>query len=311
MTGRISGKKQVLIAFFTMLLVLAMVNVAYAQDTTVNVFLEGGIMDLKEAPAFIEGKSGRTLVPIRFIAEGLDGEVDWNPESGIVRIVQNDRQITLRPGSKEIEINGEKRFIDVSPCFKGDRVFVPLRIVSEVLGARVLWDGDVHVNIENQRTPLEDHIATGIPIGNHNGPIVPELVKKYFAEKYLIFIDTNQRKLFYFEEGSLVGVYPVGVGRLEKRLANGQLITLTPKGVFRVYSKEKNPPYRKLGIPGGAPNNPLGIRVLWFFQDYGIHGNSDPDSIGGYVSAGCVRMYNEDILYIYNRAPIGTLVVII
>jgi lipoprotein-anchoring transpeptidase ErfK/SrfK len=50
----------------------------------------------------------------------------------------------------------------------------------------------------------------------------------------------------------------------------------------------------------------MGAAVLGLDRgNYAIHGTNDPSSIGGYVSHGCIRMHNEDILDLYRRVPIG------
>jgi lipoprotein-anchoring transpeptidase ErfK/SrfK len=60
-------------------------------------------------------------------------------------------------------------------------------------------------------------------------------------------------------------------------------------------------------IPGGAPNNPMGEAVLGLDRgNYAIHGTNNPASIGHYVSHGCIRMYNQDIVDLYGRVPVGT-----
>ena len=64
------------------------------------------------------------------------------------------------------------------------------------------------------------------------------------------------------------------------------------------------------GMPGG-PDNPLGARALYLFQDgkdtlYRIHGTDEPNSIGKAVSSGCIRMLNEDIAELYEEVEIGT-----
>ncbi|MBB6218625.1 LysM repeat protein [Anaerosolibacter carboniphilus] len=48
-----------------------------------------------------------------------------------------------------------------------------------------------------------------------------------------------------------------------------------------------------------------------FYKDYGIHGTNNPASIGRAVSNGCIRMYNQDVNYVYSLVPIGTEVTII
>jgi lipoprotein-anchoring transpeptidase ErfK/SrfK len=70
-----------------------------------------------------------------------------------------------------------------------------------------------------------------------------------------------------------------------------------------------------LGMPGG-PDNPLGARALYLWQEnkdtlYRIHGTNEPWTIGKNVSAGCIRMVNEDMIDLYDRTPVGTKVVVL
>jgi len=59
-------------------------------------------------------------------------------------------------------------------------------------------------------------------------------------------------------------------------------------------------------VPGGHPMNPLGVRALYLgASTYRIHGTDAPWTIGTAVSKGCIRMYNQDVLDLYPRVPIG------
>jgi lipoprotein-anchoring transpeptidase ErfK/SrfK len=104
--------------------------------------------------------------------------------------------------------------------------------------------------------------------------------------QYRIIIDLSQRRLYLLDENVVVMEYPVGVGKMMNQ---------TPKGEFTIISKSPN--------PGG----PFG--VLWMGLSrphYGIHGTNNPSSIGHYVSHGCIRMYNEDVLTLASLVPLGT-----
>jgi lipoprotein-anchoring transpeptidase ErfK/SrfK len=70
-----------------------------------------------------------------------------------------------------------------------------------------------------------------------------------------------------------------------------------------------------LGMPGG-PNNPLGARAMYLWQDnkdtlYRIHGTNEPWTIGQNVSAGCIRMTNEEVIDLYDRTAVRTKVVVL
>jgi len=64
-------------------------------------------------------------------------------------------------------------------------------------------------------------------------------------------------------------------------------------------------------IAGGASNNPMGAAAMTLSGgEYAIHGTNVPSSIGGYVSYGCIRMYNQDVVDLYSRVSVGTPVVV-
>lgn len=81
-------------------------------------------------------------------------------------------------------------------------------------------------------------------------------------------------------------------------------------------NKIKNRPYYAGNIAGGSPNNPLGDRWLGlnargtWGTTYAIHGNNNPASIGKYVSAGCVRMYDEQVQWLFDTVTVNTPVII-
>jgi lipoprotein-anchoring transpeptidase ErfK/SrfK len=70
-----------------------------------------------------------------------------------------------------------------------------------------------------------------------------------------------------------------------------------------------------IGMPGG-PRNPLGARALYLWQGskdtlYRIHGTVEPWTIGKNVSSGCIRMINQDVIDLYERAPVGARVIVL
>lgn len=136
---------------------------------------------------------------------------------------------------------------------------------------------------------------------------IPQGDVKAATSQQLIIINKKTNQLAYYHKGRMVKIFMVGTGRMP---------SYTPEGKFKVVNKIKNRPYYKEKIPGGSPKNPLGTRWLGinargtWGTTYAIHGNNNPSSIGKYVSAGCVRMYNDQVSWLFNTVSINTPVVI-
>lgn len=82
----------------------------------------------------------RTMLPIRFIAEALGAKVDWIEESQTVKITAENIDISLVIGEDFATVNGEKIDLDSPSFIENDRTYLPIRFVSEKLGADVSWD---------------------------------------------------------------------------------------------------------------------------------------------------------------------------
>ncbi len=128
-----------------------------------------------------------------------------------------------------------------------------------------------------------------------------------------IVVKTSERRLYFIIDGDRALRFPVGVGRAG----------MTWTGTARVEGKFIRPawsppdmirrenPSLPAVIPGGAANNPMGDAALTLRGgEYAIHGTNRPSSIGGFVSHGCIRMYNSDIRELYRLVSIGTPVVV-
>lgn len=86
--------------------------------------------------------ASRTMVPVRFITEALGADVQWQPETSQVRITLDNQEILLTIGSKTVYVNGVATETDSPAVILDSRTFVPLRFISETLGAKVDWDGE-------------------------------------------------------------------------------------------------------------------------------------------------------------------------
>ncbi len=128
-----------------------------------------------------------------------------------------------------------------------------------------------------------------------------------------IVVRTSERRLYLvLDEGHAIR-YPVGVGKAGKQWAGVTQIDgkyLNPAWAPPAEVKRDKPSLPDV-IPGGSPRNPMGVAALTLAGgEYAIHGTNVPNSIGGYVSYGCIRMYNQDVADLYQRVPVGTTVVV-
>ncbi|MCK5847929.1 MAG: PQQ-binding-like beta-propeller repeat protein [Caldisericia bacterium] len=94
---------------------------------------------LLDSPPII--KDSRTFVPLRFISEIVGGKVIWNSQEKRIEVLYKQNEVVLWIGKKEILVNSKKEVIDTAPFISKGRTMVPLRFVTEPLGAVILWDG--------------------------------------------------------------------------------------------------------------------------------------------------------------------------
>jgi lipoprotein-anchoring transpeptidase ErfK/SrfK len=128
-----------------------------------------------------------------------------------------------------------------------------------------------------------------------------------------IVVRTGQRALYYVIDSGHALRYPVGVGRLGKQWSGTSYIN--GKYVNPAWSPpadvRRDKPSLPAVIPGGSPHNPMGVAAMTLAGgEYAIHGTNQPGSIGGFVSYGCIRMYNADISDLFARVGYGTTVVV-
>lgn len=173
----------------------------------------------------------------------------------------------------------------------------------EVPGYEGVQDGEFFI------APVEARFLQGT---------APRALVPYTAddEPGTIVVDTHARRLYYILEGGQAWRYSVGIGREGTALRVGG--TIGRKEVWPAWQPTANMvrrypeiygPYAG-GTPGGL-ESPLGARALYLYRGgrdtyYRIHGTIDDASIGRASSAGCVRLFNQDIIHLYDQIEPGT-----
>jgi uncharacterized protein YvpB len=103
-----------------------------------NVFLNGREQSYDQPPI---NDGGRVLVPFRGIVEGMGGQVSWDEATRTVTATKGEQRVVLPVGSQQAQVNGNSVQLDVPAKIVGGRTMIPVRFVSEALGADVKWEG--------------------------------------------------------------------------------------------------------------------------------------------------------------------------
>ncbi|WP_457582404.1 L,D-transpeptidase [Ensifer canadensis] len=136
-----------------------------------------------------------------------------------------------------------------------------------------------------------------------------------------IIVDTNNKFLYYIDGPNRATRYGIGVGRegfgwsgVVKVGRKAEWPTWTPPEEMRRREAAKG---RILPVTQeGGIDNPLGARAMYLYKGgrdtiFRIHGTNQPWTIGQNMSSGCIRMMNDDVEHLYDRADIGTKVIVI
>jgi L,D-transpeptidase ErfK/SrfK len=113
-----------------------------------------------------------------------------------------------------------------------------------------------------------------------------------------LVISIPDRKIALLEDGHVVKVYGIAVGKKS---------TPSPNGSFHIASRVVKPTWFQPGkVVGPGPANPLGTRWMGLgYRGYGIHGTNRPTSIGKAASHGCIRMRNQDVEELFELVQVG------
>jgi hypothetical protein len=107
-----------------------------------RVMLNGQPLATSVAPLV---RNGRTLVPMRDIFEALGASVVWNPSTQEIRAQKDATRIWLQIGNRTARVGQDQKWLEEAPMLYSGSTLVPLRFVSEALGANVGWDGATRV----------------------------------------------------------------------------------------------------------------------------------------------------------------------
>ncbi|MCX7841752.1 MAG: phosphate ABC transporter substrate-binding protein PstS family protein [Clostridia bacterium] len=117
-----------------MIAVMALSLITSVSAASITVKVDGKTIALDVAPVI---ESGRTLVPIRAIAEALGADVQWDDATKTATVTTVDKEVSVTVNKSSASVNGEAKTLDVAAKIIGGRTMLPLRFVGEALGAKV------------------------------------------------------------------------------------------------------------------------------------------------------------------------------
>ncbi|MCJ8014814.1 copper amine oxidase N-terminal domain-containing protein [Paenibacillus sp. KQZ6P-2] len=135
--------KKLKITFTLFLLIYLLVPTLTYAALPLRVVVDGERVLFPDAQPFVDA-SNRVQVPIRFVSEALGAEVGWDNETRTATLKQGKKTMTLVVGKKEYDLDGKKQSMDSTAMLKDTRTFVPLRFVSEGLGATLKYDKTIN-----------------------------------------------------------------------------------------------------------------------------------------------------------------------
>ncbi|HPU42340.1 MAG TPA: stalk domain-containing protein [Acetivibrio clariflavus] len=153
---------------------LTTVQAAAQTYNNITVTVDWDELKFDVPPQIIEG---RTMVPLRAIFEALDAQVEWDGVTRTVTGYRKDTVVSLVVDSKIATLNGKKVELDVPAIVVSGRTLVPVRFISESLGAKVTWDARL------RKVEILTQDVIQIPDSNFE-KVIRRNIKKYTGELF-------------------------------------------------------------------------------------------------------------------------------
>jgi len=176
--------------------------------------------------------------------------------------------------------------------------------IDSTLAIEKVGSGDKSISYLGSLLSDGEHLAR-VEATDYAGRTVSE-EWRFIVDSRKIIINRWERRLYFYNNGGLMKVYPIAVG---------QPRWPTPRGNFKIYSKDPRPTWRNPGsdwaltmppsIPPG-PGNPLGTRAMGVYGSIFIHGTYNYRSLGTAASHGCIRMSIRDAESLFKMVDVGT-----
>ena len=174
------------VLILTAIMLFLAITAGTALAGVVQVIVNGSAVDFPDTKPYIN-QDGRTMVPVRFISEKLGASVNWDETEQVVVIEYNGKTILLPLNEKAAYVDNMQIELDTEAVIEDGRTMVPLRFVSEALGAKVLWSSSA----STVRISTSDSTVTATADRN-NKYQSPPLMDIDPAKHYTAEINTNR-----------------------------------------------------------------------------------------------------------------------
>ena len=204
---KISSTKKLIPCIFMILILVTLTTLAYANtegkyNGKIDVNINGTYLDFDVDPIM---QNDRVMLPMRKIFESLGASVDWNDASQTVTAKKDSKTIKLTIGSSTMYVNGSDVLLDAPAMIVDNRTLVPVRAVSEALGASVAWAGHGFDIVTISTYPITCEEALKVVSDFSRNYPVSGVDTEAIIAKYAIF------DIFYYEPLDRV-VYDIELG---------------------------------------------------------------------------------------------------
>ena len=177
-------KKIASLLLFT-IVYLACFSMSWSSADAIRVTVDGAAVRFPDAEPFVDA-NGRTLVPLRPIAEAMGLDVKWEEVTQIARFVSPVAIISFQIGRNSVRVNGWHESMDTEPVIVGGRTFAPVRYLAEAAGYDVGWDG------ANKTVSLEKNYSLREPLSEK------DILK--IMDRYLDLFEHQDFNVFYDDD---------------------------------------------------------------------------------------------------------------
>jgi len=213
-------------------------------------------------------------------------------------------------------LKAKKLYVDIINQFPESEIISEIQKKLWDLNIEIIFSGLITENSQVYEVKPQDTLSkiarkyhTTVSLIKESNDLKTDTIRpndrlKIVTATFSIVIDKSQNSLTLKMDDEVVKVYRVSTGK----------DNCTPTGEFTIVNKLKDPVWYKTGaiVPAESPENVLGTRWMGLSKKgYGIHGTTDPESIGEQITEGCIRMSNKDIEELFKIVPRGTKVTIV